>query len=70
MTNESSLLLAEDADDKHVNKSQITVFLYLYLWGLTQREALVRFARVLQFVIYNIAKKIHFRLSTVMPSSG
>jgi hypothetical protein len=53
MTNGSSLLLAEDTDDKN-DKSQSTAFLCFYLLGLMQRETLVRFARVLPFDIYNV----------------
>jgi hypothetical protein len=41
--------------------------------GDKHREALVRFARILPFVIYNIFRKKNlssFRLLTAMPSSG
>jgi hypothetical protein len=42
------------------NKNQITAFLCFHLLGLTRKKALVRFARVLPFVISNIYRKMFF----------
>jgi hypothetical protein len=58
MANGISLLFADDADDKNDYKNQITAFQFLYLMGLMQREALVRFACVPPFVICNTFSKI------------
>ena len=72
ITDGNSLLLADDADDMNDDESQISDFLCFYLRGLMQRKALVRFARVVPFVICNIFEKkiLGVRLSTEMPFSG
>ena len=49
---------------KNDDKSQITAFLCFYLRGLMQREALVRFRRVLPLGIYKIFRNKNYRLST------
>jgi pectate lyase len=63
ITDGSSLLLADDADDTNDDESQISALLCFYLRGLIQRKPLVRFASVLPFVICNIFEK-KFGLST------
>jgi hypothetical protein len=55
------------------DESQIAALLCFYLRGLMQRETVVRFARILPFIIYNILRKkiiSDFRILTAMPSSG
>jgi hypothetical protein len=71
MNNGSSLLLPEYADDKKTATKAKSLLSCFYLRGLMQREALVCFAHVLPFVIYNIFRKILpvFRPLTMMPSS-